>query len=72
MLTQEVASKLVTKLINSVVLLPIKPRLPQFTPDEPAPTNEKPIHAPTMLCVPETGSFNSVAISCQIPEPINK
>lgn len=41
----------------------------QLTPVDPTATKEKPMHAPTMLCVPETGKPNIVAMSCQIADP---
>lgn len=49
--------------------LPIIPSLTQPMPLNPFTTMEKPMVAPTILCVPETGSFRKVAKISQIQEP---
>ena len=40
-----------------------------WMPLVPRATSEKPTVAPTMLCVPEMGSFKNVATISQMPEP---
>lgn len=52
--------------------IPIIPSLAHPIPLNPLTTIENPIVAPTMLCVPETGSFRNVAKINQMQEPREK
>jgi len=47
----------------------MSPKVKKFIPDDPFATRAKPTVAPTMLCVPETGSFSMVATSSHTPAP---
>jgi hypothetical protein len=49
--------------------LPINPKDSQFNPSFPRQTKEKPIVAPTMLWVADTGSFRNVAMSSHRAPP---
>jgi hypothetical protein len=49
--------------------LPINPKDSQFSPASKRHTREKPIVAPTTLCVVDTGSFRNVARISHIEAP---
>jgi len=50
---------------NAKFFIPIFPRVFQFIPWVPRHTSENPTVAPTILCVPEIGSFKNVATISQ-------
>jgi hypothetical protein len=54
---------------QTLLHLPIIPKDFQFRPSFPRQTKEKPIVAPTMLWVADTGSFRKVAVSSHTAEP---
>ena len=55
--------------IANSLILPMSPSLAQEMPALPLATRAKPTVDPTMLCVPDTGSFSKVAIKSQPQAP---
>ena len=48
----------------------MRPNVFHFTPAKPCATRAKPMVAPTILCVPDTGSLKNVATRSHTPVPV--
>ena len=62
-------SSMVIILLQKCTYVPIPNNVDHFNPSFPRATNEKPIDAPTIECVPDMGNLKAVAVSNHIPLP---